>query len=117
MQDLIKNIPSLDWDLSLKLAVGNHTLAKKLFNMMISSLPKEQILINNALNNNQLTQLKEMIHKLHGACCYTGLPKLKHIAKNLETEMYVTNNNKELIINYANLLNQEIQFLINTYLD
>lgn len=117
MQDLIKNIPSLDWDLSLKLAVGNHKLAKKLFNMMISSLPKEQMLINNALNNNQLTQLKEMIHKLHGACCYTGLPKLKHIAKNLETEIYVTNNNKELIINYANLLNQEIQFLINTYLD
>ena len=110
MQDVIKNIPSSDWNLSMQLAVGNEKLATELFNMMIASLPTEQQLINEAVSNNNLTRLRELIHKLHGGCCYTGLPRLKYIVKQLELE--IINNNQQAIINYTNILNQEIGSLV-----
>lgn len=110
MQEIIKNIPSSDWNLSLQLAVGNEKLAMKLFKMMIASLPTEQQLINEAVNNHNVTRLRELVHKLHGGCCYTGLPRLKYIAKQLEIE--INNNNKQAIINYTNILNQEIGSLV-----
>lgn len=110
MQDVIHNIPSSDWDLSLKLAVGNQQLAKKLFNTMIASLPTEKKLINEAANNNNLLTLRDLIHKLHGGCCYIGVPKLKYIAK--ELELAIINNNQKAIDNYINILNEEIDYLV-----
>ncbi len=120
MQDLIENIPSVNWALSLQLAANNHSLAKKLFIMMIISLPKEQQLINSVFKNNELQQLRDQIHKLHGGCCYTGLSKLKHIAKHLEQEIIIYNKDNTQdgymqIINYIKMLNQEIDFLTTKY--
>ena len=115
MQDFIENIPSMDWTLSLKLATGKPKLAKELLTMMIISLPKEQQLINFAFKNNKLQQLREQIHKLHGGCCYTGLSKLKYIAKHLEQK--ILENKQTHINNYIALLNKEIDFLTTKYSD
>ena len=32
-------------------------------------------------------QLLQQIHKLHGACCYTGVPRLKDLAELIETQL------------------------------
>ncbi len=113
MEINLKNIPSLDWQLSLKLASGNPELATSLFSMMMISLPKEQQLINHAFQKQQLTKLREYVHKLHGGCCYTGFKRLKYISKQLEQEIISKNQNK--IAEYIIFINQEIDFLISNY--
>lgn len=117
MQDAlinVENFSSLDWDLSLKLVAGNSNLAKDLMQAMLISLPEEQKAINNYFNNKQLSQLREQIHRLHGGCCYTGFSKLKNITKYLEKE--IINQNLININYYIKILNQEIEFLTNTFL-
>jgi two-component system, NarL family, sensor histidine kinase BarA len=117
MQDAlinVENFSSLDWDLSLKLVAGNSNLAKDLMQAMLISLPEEQKAINNYFNNKQLPQLREQIHRLHGGCCYTGFSKLKNITKYLEKE--IINQNLININYYIKILNQEIEFLTNTFL-
>lgn len=109
----IKNIPSLDWKLSLKLAAGKSKLAKDLFEMMITSLPKEKKLINSAFKEQNLQELREHVHKLHGGCCYTGFSRLKYISKKLEQEIIFKNHDK--ISEYITFINQEINFLISNY--
>lgn len=111
----IIDLPSIDWHLSLKLALGKIKLAKDLHAIMINNLPKEQALINLAFNQQKLDDLREYIHKLHGGCCYTGFSKLKYIAKKLEQEIAVKHHNqinKNKIKQYIDLINQEINFLI-----
>ncbi len=111
----IIELPSFDWNLNLKLALGKINLAKNLYEMMINNLPKEQALINLAFNQQKLDDLREYIHKLHGGCCYTGFIKLKYIAKKLEQEIAVKHHNKinkNKIKQYIDLINQEINFLI-----
>ena len=109
----INNIPSLDWQLSLKLAAGKSKLAKNLFEIMITSLPNGKKLINAAFQENNLQNLHECVHKLHGGCCYTGFSRLKYISKQLEQEIIFKNHNK--ISEYIAVINQEIDFLIFNY--
>lgn len=33
------------------------------------------------------TGLKAEVHKLHGACCYTGLPRLQELVSELESAL------------------------------
>jgi len=107
----IQNIPSLDWNLSLKLVAGKLKLAKDLFEMMITNLPEEKKLINSAFENKDLPKLRDHVHKLHGGCCYTGFSKLKYICKQLEQEIIFKNHHK--ITEYIAFINQEINFLIS----
>jgi two-component system sensor histidine kinase BarA len=110
---LIKNIPSIDWKLSLKLASGKSKLAKNLFAMMISNLPDDKDLINTAFQINNLENLREHVHKLHGSCCYTGFAKLKYITKNLEQQIIFKNHQQ--IKKYINYINDEIDYLLLNY--
>lgn len=117
----IINLPSVDWNISLKLASGKEQLAKYLHRKMLHGLLKEKKLINLAFNSKSLLDLKEYIHKLHGGCCYTGFIKLKHIAKQLEIELSINQlNNKfhynyNVIKQYIHLINQEISFLVSNF--
>ena len=109
----IIDLPSIDWNLSLKLALGKIKLAKNLYEIMIHNLPKEQALINLAFNQQKLDDLREYIHKLHGGCCYIGFVKLKYIVKKFEQELAIKNQiNKNKIKPYIDLINQEINFLL-----
>lgn len=74
----------IDWDLADELANHNHNLAKEMLKMLIESLPAHQKELNDAYQSNNLEELRLVTHKLHGATCYCGTPRLKLAAKNLE---------------------------------
>lgn len=101
---------SLDWELGIKLAADNIELAKDLFAMLIKDLPNEQSLINEAYQNNKYDELKNYVHKLHGGCCYVGVPKLKHLAKSLE--LAIINNETDKISTLISELNHEIALIL-----
>ena len=73
----------IDWPLCIKLAAGKENLAKDLLDEFMGQLSTAQQQINSAYDNDD-TQLLALIHKLHGASCYCGVPSLKASAAALE---------------------------------
>jgi len=67
-----------------KLAGNNEKLEKELFDMLIKELPSHRQNLEYAKNNNDMEDLKNHIHKLHGATSYCGVPQLRLSASKLE---------------------------------
>jgi two-component system sensor histidine kinase BarA len=54
---------------------------------LVNSLPESKANISEALISQDIGQLKVLIHKLNGACCYSGVPSLEKVTHELETEL------------------------------
>lgn len=68
-------------------AGGKEDLAQEMLNMLLLSIPETLNLIEEAMAKGDHERLLSIIHKFHGACCYTGVPKLKKLAELIETAM------------------------------
>lgn len=66
------------------LAGGNRELASELINMLIEQLPAQKIEISQSFSDNNITSLKQHIHKLHGSSQCCGTPALTIAAKDFE---------------------------------
>ncbi|TMO77599.1 two-component sensor histidine kinase BarA [Pseudoalteromonas aurantia] len=77
----------LDWPLALQHAGGKPDLAIEMLNMLLNSLDETIDSIQKAQQKQDTELLLSVIHKFHGACCYTGVPKLKKLAEALETSL------------------------------
>jgi len=75
----------IDWEMGKKLAGGRPELAKEFFAKLIRVLPQDKALINEDFLKREWSNLREDVHKLHGACCYCGVPELKRCAQKLES--------------------------------
>jgi two-component system sensor histidine kinase BarA len=95
-RDKLKNMPQspppfksvrLDWGIALQHAGGKSELALEMLNMLLLSVPETLSLLAQAIADEDCKQVLSIIHKLHGACCYTGVPKLKSLAETIETAL------------------------------
>lgn len=77
----------IDWSLALKRAGNKEDLAKDMLAGLIKSLPETQQHIDDAIYCQDIEQVKTLIHKLNGACCYCGVPNLGNIVHQLETQL------------------------------
>ncbi|MFW2373740.1 MAG: response regulator [Gammaproteobacteria bacterium] len=73
-----------DPDEATSLAGGNSQLAEELLGMLIKELPEHKSRIELARHENDISQLKQVTHKLHGATSYCGVPMLRIRARELE---------------------------------
>lgn len=75
---------SIDWEGALNLTGGSEKDAEDMLKLFLEQLSplKEEILNLNKLK--QWEKLATVTHKLHGACCYTGVPILKGCCSSLE---------------------------------
>ena len=80
-------LPTIDWQLALKRANQNHQAAKELLDEFITSLPDVIATLKSVWEQQDYEQMKSEIHKLHGGCCYTGVPCLQNITDELETAL------------------------------
>lgn len=80
-------LKTVDWALGVKLAAGKEALAAELFEKLIAGLPEDQRQINQAFQARNWTELRDLVHRLHGACCYCGVPNLKQSAQKLESSL------------------------------
>lgn len=109
----LNNLPILDRQEGLRLAGQNQALADDILNLFINELDAETQLFHRLLAENNLTELQRCLHKLHGACCYTGTPRLKACLYHLETVLKT-----KQAANLASLLTQlssEASALITEY--
>ena len=93
-QDDEKNLMSKSDKLSaydqaegLLLSGGNPQLENELLTMLKNELPEHIEKLKSAMNDNDLSLLKSHVHKLHGACSYCGVTKLRHSANTLENSL------------------------------
>ena len=67
--------------------MGKVALAIDMLQMLIDSIPQNISAIETAVSSQDSEELLRVIHKLHGACCYTGVPQLKELAHSIETAL------------------------------
>ena len=77
----------VDWAQALERAGSKRGLVKEMLQMLLDSIPATRQAIAEALQANDQPQVLQLVHKLHGACCYTGVPRLKSMAELLETQL------------------------------
>ncbi|GLS92566.1 histidine kinase [Psychromonas marina] len=84
----VNSSTSFDWSLALKQSAGKEDLAKEMISMLINDFTEVKSAANEAINGEiDNVQLSKIIHKFHGGCSYSGVPKLKKIAGLIEQEL------------------------------
>ena len=84
-QTLSVKTDAIDWELALSRTGHKVHLAKDMLSGLVSSLPETKQLIDDAITCQDIEQVQILIHKLNGACCYTGVPALGKITQQIET--------------------------------
>lgn len=87
----ISNTPVIDMDLSMKLADNKSQLAEEMLGLLLKTLPDDFAEIKKHYNNAYYSELLQHVHKLHGAVCYCGVPRLKDAIARLETALKKNN--------------------------
>lgn len=88
---------AINWELSLQHANYNTDLAKDLLEMLVCDLPNTMAEIKNAYITKDYENLHHHVHKLHGSCCYCGVPYLKNACFNLESRIKSTKDFDEYV--------------------
>jgi len=79
---------SFDWQLALKQSAGKEDLAKEMLTMLIDDFEEIKESANKAINSEiDNVHFAQIVHKFHGGCSYSGVPKLKKIAGLIEQEL------------------------------
>ncbi|KEA54437.1 histidine kinase [Mangrovibacter sp. MFB070] len=73
------NDVSLDWQLAIRQAANKVDLARDMLQMLIDFLPEVRNTVEEQLVGEAPGDLLDNIHKLHGSCGYSGVPRLKNL--------------------------------------
>ncbi|OGT60635.1 MAG: hypothetical protein A3E85_02715 [Gammaproteobacteria bacterium RIFCSPHIGHO2_12_FULL_45_12] len=83
----LDELPIVDTALGIRLAGNKKDLANEILSLLIQTLPDDISSIITQYQNKNYTELLREVHKLHGAVCYCGLPRLKTLLDQLETHL------------------------------
>jgi two-component system sensor histidine kinase BarA len=83
-EPIVNEDVTLDWQLALRQAAGKTDLARELLQMLVAFLPEIRNRVEEQLVGEAPDGLMESIHKLHGSCSYSGVPRLKNLCKLIE---------------------------------
>lgn len=84
---VIKLPESIDWEMALKRSNHNQQIAISFMDDFVTHLLEHKKDIEDFAQNEQIDALLASVHKLHGACCYTGVPRLQSICFELEDSL------------------------------
>jgi two-component system sensor histidine kinase BarA len=103
----------IDWELSLKLANNKAELAKEILQMYVDELPETRKVINQHYKDNNMEKLHMQVHRLHGASCYCGVPKIKDCVSELESA--IKKKRKTKIKELVERLETDIDAVLKSY--
>lgn len=88
-QNCISNkLPIIDERFKQDLEVNQVAMTCQLFSMFVQSLEQEKLQIASAYRNKDFQSLKDLVHNLHGSCCYCGVPRLKKVVALLDNALH-----------------------------
>lgn len=77
-----ENSTAIDWSMCVQRVSGNQTLAADYLTCFIDELRKNRETLIRLYQEKKLKMLEEEAHRLHGACCFCGVPSLqRHVAQ------------------------------------
>ncbi|MFP7608255.1 two-component sensor histidine kinase BarA [Serratia quinivorans] len=97
---------SLDWPLALRQAANKPDLAHDLLQMLLDFLPQVSGRVQAILDGTPDDGILDLIHKLHGSCSYSGVPRLKQLCFYLEQQLRQGVSNDELEPEWLELLDE-----------
>jgi two-component system sensor histidine kinase BarA len=97
---------SLDWPLALRQAANKPDLAHDLLQMLLDFLPQVSERVQAILDGSPDDGILDLIHKLHGSCSYSGVPRLKQLCFYLEQQLRQGVSNEELEPEWLELLDE-----------
>ncbi|HEX4501997.1 MAG TPA: two-component sensor histidine kinase BarA [Scandinavium sp.] len=78
---------TLDWQLALRQAANKQSLARDMLQMLVAFLPEIRNKVEEQLVGEKPEDLVDVIHKLHGSCGYSGVPRLKNLCHLIEGQL------------------------------
>ena len=75
---------AVDLEEGIRLCNGNEELSRTFLNKFLASLPDEKARIILLSEDDDRESLEESVHKLHGACHYCGVPRLRQTVRKTE---------------------------------
>ncbi|WP_393970025.1 two-component sensor histidine kinase BarA [Kluyvera intermedia] len=87
LEPTIDHNATLDWQLALRQAAYKPDLAREMLQMLVAFLPEIRNKVEEQLVGENPENLVDAIHKLHGSCGYSGVPRLKHLCQLIEGQL------------------------------
>ncbi|TQI78883.1 Hpt sensor hybrid histidine kinase [Serratia fonticola] len=97
---------SLDWPLALRQAANKEDLARDLLQMLVDFLPQVNDRVKALLDGGPDEGILDLIHKLHGSCSYSGVPRLKQLCFYLEQQLRQGVSSSDLEPEWLELLDE-----------
>nr|WP_191968229.1 response regulator [Legionella longbeachae] len=105
---------AIDWQLCIQKASGNQSLAEEFLARFVEELLKNREEFIQLMHDKNVKQLGEVAHKLHGACCFSGVPTLQKKVVQVEKLAAHAASIEELAMPFAELI-QSIDAVISEY--
>ena len=106
LEPVVNPNTTLDWQLALRQAAGKNDLARDMLQMLIDFLPEVRNKIEEQLVGENPEGLVDMIHKLHGSCGYSGVPRMKNLCQLIEQQLRSGTKEEELEPEFLELLDE-----------
>lgn len=81
---ITSDLPDFEWKLAVDRANGNESIANEMFYDFVEQLSESFAAINHNAENQRWKEMQHFVHRLHGASCYTGVPKLQFLCAECE---------------------------------
>ncbi len=111
------NTTAIDWPMCVQRVSGNQTLAADYLACFVDELKKNRAELLRFYQLDNLKMLEAESHKLHGACCFCGVPALQrqvaqveNLAKHAKNITDISDAFKQLIQNIDTVLSEYEQF-------
>ncbi|HEY0211190.1 two-component sensor histidine kinase BarA [Acerihabitans sp.] len=78
---------TLDWQLALRQAANKPDLAQDLLVMLVGFLIEVKQRVTAVVNGVEDAHIGELVHKLHGSCSYSGVPRLRRLCADIERQL------------------------------
>ncbi|MGO1308746.1 MAG: two-component sensor histidine kinase BarA [Kluyvera intermedia] len=87
LEPTIDHNATLDWQLALRQAAYKPDLAREMLQMLVAFLPEIRPKVEDPLVGDNPEHRVDAIHKRHGSCGYSGVPRLKHLCQLIEGQL------------------------------
>ena len=112
--ELIQKNQAIDWQLCIKKVSGNEFLAAEFLFHFIHELIQNKARLLSLYKKSNIPGIEQLAHKLHGACCFTGVTQLQSHVALLENQAKQASTLKTIETFYNQLL-QSIDAVLEEY--
>lgn len=109
---------AIDWPLAIRQAANKEDLAKDLLTMLLAFMPQVTDRVQAILAGTDDDDILNLIHKFHGSCACSGVPRLKQLCMTIEQQLRQQTDLQDLQPEWFELLDEieNVRYAAKSYL-